>query len=658
MRITLAVPRLVLTLALVTPAGLVGASAVRAERQESSVVPAHDVVVMKDVAVPVRKGYTLRADVYLPAKNGRVLEGTFATLLQRTPYSKSSNGNVAAGHRWARLGYAVVIQDEAGRGSSEGKEFKYGEQAEDGFDTVEWCAAQPWSNGRVGTFGASTPGQNQNALATLNPPHLAAMVVAVAGNDYHEMGVRQQGAYHLRFFAHQFTNQILDNQVARRDPIARKAVEQERAYFEEWLWRLPIRPGLSPFKYFPENERWFFGSYTNSDYPGPDGWWTKRGWNVRPYYAEHADVATIYVGSWYDTYAMGQTEHFAAMSKLKTKTPKRLVFHPLGHSDGMRTTFAGDVDFGPGVIWDFETYRMQWYERFLKGVNNGIETGAPIKIFVMGGGDGRKNRDGRMNHGGAWRDENEWPLARTAFTRFYFHEDGTLSATPPSEATSCSTYQYDPDEPVPTVGGNQSGFNPFLPAGPYDQRCDPERFIACKDHLPLETRPDVLVFKSAPLDEPVEVTGPIEVKLWVGSDAPDTDFTAKLIDEYPPNLDYPYGFQMNLNKGIARARYRNSREKAEFMKPGEVHPITVRVYPTANRFMKGHRIVVHLSSSDFPEFDRNPNTGEPLGRSRMTRVAANTVQHNAKYPSHIVLPLVPAATPTSDGATATARVPR
>jgi putative CocE/NonD family hydrolase len=601
-------------------------------------------VVKKNVPIPMRDGLALNADLYFPARNGAVLEGRHGTLLQRSPYNKEGNGNVRLGQRYAGMGYVVVLQDERGRFSSPGREFKYGEQAEDGYDTVEWIAQQPWSNGKIGTFGASTPGQNQNALATLNPPHLAAMVVAVAGSDYSLVGVRQQGAYHLRFFAHQFTGQIRQNRISEENPVYLKAVEDSRQNFEEWLWRLPLRPGLSPFKYFPENESWFFSTYTTSDYPGEDGFWKKRGFNIPLYYGEHADVATIYIGSWYDTYAQAQTENFAAIAKLKKKTPKRLFFHPLGHTEWLTRTHAGDVDFGEAVRRDFDDFRMRWYEKFVKGVENDIvESTAPVTLFVMGGGDGRKNEEGRMNHGGYWREEREWPLPQAVPTKYYFHPDGALKTSPPTQAAASTTYQYDPDNPVPSVGSNQSGFNPYLPAGPYDQVCDPERFIGCRDRLPLETRHDIVVFKSEPLRETVELIGPIEVTLWASSDAPDTDFTAKLIDEYPPNLDYPYGFQLYLNKGIVRARYRDSREKQELMKPGEIYPFTIKVYPTANRFMPGHRIVVHLSSSDFPEFDRNPNTGEPLGKNRMKRIAVNTIYHDAERPSHITLSLVPAA---------------
>jgi uncharacterized protein len=635
---------------LLVAVGVIVQAGVGAE-QGSPSKPAYDVVMLNDVAVPIRNGYNLRADVYLPGKNGKILEGKFGTLLSRTPYDKSAAGTVALGRLYASLGFAVVIQDESGRGKSEGHEFKYAHAAEEGYDTVEWCASQPWSNGRVGTFGASTVGQNQNALATMNPPHLAAMIVGVAGTDYNDVAMRQEGAYHLRFFGHQFTNQPATSQTAARDPVAKKAAQEATDNFVEWLWRLPIRPGLSWLKEFPDNEAWFFATYTNSDYPGPDGFWQQRGWNIPLYYNEHADVATIYIGSWYDTYARAETELYAAMAKMKPKTPKRLIFHPLGHSERLNRTWAGDVEFGPNVIWDFETYRIKWYDKFVKGIDNDVDKTAPIKIFVMGGGDGRKTKDGRMNHGGAWRDEREWPLARTRYTDYYFHGDGMLSPEPPkpTEPDPSTTYQFDPANPVPTIGSNQSGFGPWLPAGPYDQVCD-ERFIGCRDRLPLETRPDVVVFKTPPLPTTAEVTGPIEVKLWAASDAPDTDFTAKLIDEYPPNIDYPYGFQLYLNKGIVRARYRNSREKQEFMKPGEVYPFTIKVYPTSNRFMKGHRIVVHLSSSDFPEFDINPNTGEPLGKSRMKRVAVNTVYHSANYPSHITLPIVSAAPPTTAAA--------
>lgn len=396
--------------------------------------PIYDVIVHRNVPIPMRDGLALRADIYFPAVDGRPLEEDLGALLQRTPYDKAGGGNVRRAHIYASTGYAVVVQDERGRNASPGREFKYGEQAEDGADTVEWIARQPWSNGRVGTFGASTPGQNQNALATLDPEGLAAMIVAVAGDDYSELALRHQGAYQLRFFAHQYTGQILDNQVSDENPVYRRAVEQEIPYFEEWLWRLPIRPGLSVFKYFPENEEWFFGTYTYSDYPGPNGWWLKRGFNIPAYYHEHADVATIYIGSWFDTYSLAQSRHYAEIARRKPETPKRLFFHPLGHTERVNRTWAGEVDFGQDVLWDFETFRIKWYDRFVKGIDNNIvEETAPVTIFVMGGGDGRKNRDGRMNHGGYWRYEEAWPLPDAQFTSFYFHGDGTLSRQLPSE---------------------------------------------------------------------------------------------------------------------------------------------------------------------------------------------------------------------------------
>jgi predicted acyl esterase len=322
------------------------AAAPAARRPEADVPPSkptYAVILQKDVAIPMRDGIELRADIYFPPKDGAVVESKLGTLLQRTPYNKS--GGARLGNLYASMGFAVVIQDERGRNASPGKEFKYGEQARD--------------------------------------------------------------------------------------------------RFEEWLWRLPIRPGLSPFKYFPENEAWFFGTYTNSDYPGPEGFWLKRGWNIVPYYEQQADVATIYIGSWYDTYAQAQTENFSAISKLKKKTPKRLVFHPLGHTEFLNRTWAGDVDFGPEVKWDFETYRIKWYDRFVKGIANDIEKTAPVRVFVMGGGDGRKNIEGHMSRPApTWwsstrrhcRSRSSSPVpSRSSSGR---HRTRRTPTSPPSSSTS------------------------------------------------------------------------------------------------------------------------------------------------------------------------------------------------------------------------------
>jgi hypothetical protein len=246
-----------------------------------------------------------------------------------------------------------------------------------------------------------------------------------------------------------------------------------------------------------------------------------------------------------------------------------------------------------------------------------------------------------MDHGGRWRREGEWPLARTQHTPYYFHVDGSLSTQRPDGDEPTSEYDYDPKHPVPTIGGSIFAGAPVMEGGAFDQREGPRFFGSQEPYLPLSSRLDVLVFQTAALERDVEVTGPIEVKLWVSSSAPDTDFTAKLVDVCPPNEDYPQGFDLNITDGIMRARFRNSWEKPEMMEPGGVYQIAVQLYPTSNLFAKGHRIRVDISSSNFPRFDVNPNTGEPLGLSRRTQVAHNTVYHDAGRPSHVLLPVIP-----------------
>lgn len=272
-----------------------------------------------------------------------------------------------------------------------------------------------------------------------------------------------------------------------------------------------------------------------------------------------------------------------------------------------------------------------------RGAPAGAE--APVRIFVMGGGDGRKTRDGRMHQGGRWRDETSWPVAGTRLVPYYLHAGGTLTPDRPP-ASRPTAYTFDPRRPVPTIGGNISSAGVLMEPGGYDQRCDPRRFFGCEDNLPLAARNDVLVFETAPLGADTEVTGPLEVKLWVSSTAVDTDFTAKLIDVHPPNPDYPHGFALNLADSIVRMRYRHGLGRAVLLKPAEVVPATIVLYPTSNLFKAGHRIRLDLSSSNFPRFDVNPNTGEPLGRHRRWAVAENTVYHDPERPSHIVLPIV------------------
>ena len=314
--------------------------------------------------------------------------------------------------------------------------------------------------------------------------------------------------------------------------------------------------------------------------------------------------------------------------------------------------------------WCFDELHLRWFDRWLRGVDNGLDAEAPLRIFVMGGGSGRRSGAGRLVHGGRWRDEREWPLARTRFTDFYLHGDGALRVEPPREEHSATIYRFDPAHPVPSIGGNVSSLRDVLPLptgigdpgyagrgertadimrpGGFDQREGPT-FHGCRPpYLPLGSRADVLVFQTEPLREPTEVTGPIEAVLWVATSATDTDFTAKLIDVYPPSPWHPFGYALNLTDSLTRLRYRNGRERGEPVPPGVPVQVTITLYPTSNLFMPGHRIRVDISSSNHPRFDVNPNTGEPIGRDRRRVVADNTVFHARGRESRLVLPIIPA----------------
>jgi hypothetical protein len=260
----------------------------------------------------------------------------------------------------------------------------------------------------------------------------------------------------------------------------------------------------------------------------------------------------------------------------------------------------------------------------------------------MGGGSGLRNADGRMEHGGRWRTEQDWPLPRTEMTPMYLHPRGTLSPAKPALADSSVTFDFDPADPVPTIGGTVTD-NEVMIGGAFDQREDPRFYGSRAPFLPLAARPDVLVFETDPLIEDIEVTGAIDAKLWVASDASDTDITIKLIDVYPPNPDYPEGFAMNVTDGILRLRYRNSWAKPQALERGEPVAITVSAFPTGNLFKRGHRIRLDISSSNFPHFDVNPNTGAPEGTGLSRQIARNTIFLDADRPSHVLLPVIPAS---------------
>jgi putative CocE/NonD family hydrolase len=598
----------------------------------------YDVIVQRNVPVPVRDGVLLAADLYLPAQGGQPAPGPFPVVMERTPYDKANK--YGEGRYFARRGYVAVMQDVRGRFASEGEWYPFAKEAPDGYDSVEWAAAQPWCSGRVGTMGGSYCGSDQSALATLSPPHLAAMVVAVGTSNYHTSSLRQNGALELRFMVYAF-RMATTSREALADPALKSALEADFARVGEWLSRLPYKKGSSALRFLPTYEQWLLDIHSEGDY---NDYWRQRGYAIDQYYTEHADVPTIYLGGWYDSYARGTTSNYSMLSKIKT-SPQHLLMGPWTHG-GWDVAYAGDVDFGSdSVLDDYNGLRLRWFDRWLKDVDNGVDRAKPVRYFVMGArpdsADTCKDREGRLRQLGEWREADDWPLPSTRHTPYFLHGDGTLGPDRPSSSEP-SRYTFDPRDPVPTIGGGISAANQVMPPGAYDQRGD-ERFYGCHDTLPLSARSDVLVFQTPPLEGGLEVTGPLVVKLWVSSSALDTDFTVKLIDVHPPSGDYPDGFAQNLSDSILRARYRDDRERAELLEPDRIYPLELVLYPTSNVFGVGHRIRLDVSSSNFPRFDLNPNTGGPLGRERRYALADNAVYHDPKHPSHIVLPII--ATP-------------
>jgi len=592
-------------------------------------------LVQKNVMLTMRDGIKLATNLYFPSIDGQLAEGPFPVILERTPYDKDRPDLVVNGQYFARRGYVCAVQDVRGRFASEGEWYAFAKEAPDGYDAVQWLGSQPWSDGQVGTMGASYAGSDQSALATLNPSHLKSMVVAVGASNYFNASMRQNGALEFRFQVYAFLMATTAKECLA-DPALKAVMDDAFARIGEWVRSAPLKKGASPLRHLPSYEQWALDILQHGDY---DDYWKQRGYAISEYYHEHADVATLYLGGWYDSYARASCENYIALSKLK-QTPQRLLMGPWTHG-GWPNSFAGDVDFGLHSMLDsYNDLRCTWFDWTLKGMLTSFTHADPVRIFTMGGGSGGRNYKGRLDHGGRWRDEKDWPLPGVRFTPYYLHGDGSLAPQAPAqEDAEPARFSYSPRDPVPTIGGGISAAEPIMRNGAFDQRSRPD-FYGCKDSLPLSARSDVLVFQSAPLTQAVEVTGPITVKLWASSSAKDTDFTAKLIDVYPPNVDYADGFALNLTDSIIRARYRNGYTKPELLVPNEVSEFTFELYPTSNLFTAGHCIRLDISSSNFPRFDVNPNTGGPLGAERRIEVAHQAIYLDADHPSHVVLPIV------------------
>lgn len=594
----------------------------------------YDVVQVEDnLMVPMRDGVRIATDIFRPAVNGTPVADDLPLVLQRTPYDKTGERLVAAAKFFASHGYVVALQDHRGLYASEGVFTKYIGEGQDGYDSIEYLAALPYVDGQVGMWGTSYGAHSQANAAKLNPPHLKTIVLNMGGmSNGWDHKVRNHGAFEIQ----QLTWAFRQLAVETDDPLVQKMLSIDS--IDNWLTVMPLRKGLNPLSVAPNFEDYILEMLTHADY---DDYWKHPDLNWVEHYDRTADIPMLLLSGWYDSYGGGTIQNYLALSE-QLDSPVQLIMGPWTHSGNTRS-YSGNVEFGSDAsIDDFHhEFHLRWFDRYLKGKNDEVEN-PNVSVFVMGTGDGHKDEHGRLFHGGYWKEGSDWPLPGTAMTPYYFHADGSLRTTPPGKNVMPTTYTFDPSDPVPTIGGSFSSTSPVFEPGAYDQRERDDVFGASPPYLPLKSRADVLVFQTEPLDEDVEVVGPIVARLFVASSATDTDFTAKLVDVYPPSADFPTGYEMNLTDGIVRARYRDRPDRQELMEPGQIYEIEVTPFPNANRFKEGHRIRVDISSSNFPRFDINPNTGEPLGKHRRTIKADNTIYHDADHPSHVVLPIIPA----------------
>lgn len=573
-------------------------------------------VLERNVPVPMRDGVVLRANVYRPETDAPV-----PALLCRLPYGKDQPQNVIVvldPVKATEAGYAVVYQDTRGRFKSEGKFTPFINEGVDGFDSVEWLASQTWCNGAVGMFGGSYHGATQWLAAAARPPHLKAIAPFIAPSEVYEGNMYQGGAFQLGLAI--WWSIYMGMEAATRPGASGKPdlalvgklvaamdhIGGEYAHLP--LADLPLLRDSAIAPYYFE---WLKHS-SNDEY------WQSLAWNRR--YAQ-IDVPALNMGCWYDLLVNGTLENYVRMQTEggteAARSGQRLLIGPWSH--GYVGGFFADRDFGTLSAMeaiDLTGLMVRFFNRHLKNETPPPE--APVRIFVMG-----ENR---------WRDEQEWPLARTRYTKWFLHSAGEAAAAGGSLSASAPTaepqdhYVYDPRNPCPTVGGPNllPGLRIAANAGPRDQRS-------------VESRPDVLVYTSAPLEQSLEVTGPLSLTLYAASSAPDTDFVARLCDVAPE------GQSIILQEGILRGRFREGTQQAKLITPGEVYEYRINLVATSIVFHPGHRIRVDITSSSFPRFDANPNTGNPLGTDGPDdlRTAQQTIYHDAAYPSHILLPIIP-----------------
>ncbi len=545
-----------------------------------------------DVKIPMRDGVKLSADIYRPDAEGR-----FPVILIRTPYDNGTAGNAILGKKWAARGYVFVVQDVRGRGDSDGEFYPLADEAADGFDTLSWCGTQPWSNGKIGMMGGSYLGWTQAYVAGLGNPYLKTLIMTVTPPDPHRNFPLQFGAYGI-------------TAISWLAMVSGKTM-QDISQFD--LWR--IYRHLPLFDMDRCLGRTIAAWRDWIDHPRFDDYWRQLSYQEK---ILETNVPILHISGWYDDVLVGTTENFVNLTT-RAKSPEvrklqRLLIGPWGHAVNASSRL-GAIDFGPLALIDLDAVQHRWLDHWLKESANGIMEEAPVRVFLMG-----ENK---------WAEEKEWPLARTRYVKYFLHGrgranslfgDGTLTLEEPGQEPP-DKYLYDPKDPVP-----------FITEPDFHQIGGPD------DYRPVERRDDVLVYTSLPFTEAVQVCGPLRVKLYAASSARDTDWTAKILDVHPD------GYAQRLNDGIVRARFRRSLEKEVWLKSGEVSEYEIDCWATCIGLKPGHRLRLEISSSAFPKFDANLNTGGPIGKEEHGVVAEQTVHHSRRWPSHIIVPVVPIGT--------------
>jgi putative CocE/NonD family hydrolase len=564
---------------------------------------AASIVVELDLAVPMRDGTQLRTNVYRPP------DGRWPVLLTRLPYGKDLPLGTAVLDpvQTARRGYVVIVQDTRGRLASEGDWQPFVREADDGVDTIAWAAGLPYSDGQVGMYGTSYFGFTQWSAAVNQPPALKAMVPFMTWCDPLNGLAFRGGALELGTSAHWGLLMGLDVLVRRLrgNPAALTAAIVSLAHEVDQLGpagyaSLPLAE-FAPLRRQPVLPAFFDRIAHPMD---------RAAFEPLVIAGKHdrVDVPTFNIGGWFDIFLADTIANFGAMRRLGR--PTRLLIGPWTHL--AHGSPVGELNFGLGsqlsfinLQADFGRVQLRWFDHWLKGIDTGMLAEAPIRLFVMGAN--------------VWRDEQEWPLERARETPFYLRANAELSTEAPV-AEPPDRYAYDPRNPVPTHGGALL-MPPEFATGPVDQRM-------------IESRPDVLTYTSSVLERDTEVTGPVRVQLWASSSAADTDFVARLVDVYPDGRAY------NLTDGIIRARFRNGGPALPPLEPGRPYAFEIDVWATSNVFKAGHRIRLQITSSNFPRWDRNPNTGHPFGQDAELCVAEQTILHDAEHPSCVILPVV------------------